>query len=175
MFFSLITPEKGADSVIEVTKKMKNVSFHFYGHIDQAYKIDFLTALATNTIIFYHGVFQGSDDLKYKELGKYNLLLLPTRWYAEGVPGILVESKIAGVVPIVTDHNFNREIVTDDVDGIVVPVSENTVSSMVAAINDLINDNQKYIHLKQNCLISANEYYIDKYIPELLKELSESC
>lgn len=170
VFFSLISPDKGVDEIIETAKCLPDVEFHFYGPIREDYKHYFEAVVDSSKNIRYHGIYKGNDEQKYEELRKYDLLLLPTHWYAEGVPGILVEAKIAGLVPIVTDHNFNKEIVHNEIDGIVIPVGINTSMELTKSISSLKNDHERYLRLKKGSIASASDYYIDSY----LKEISES-
>lgn len=170
VFFSLISPDKGVDEIIEAAKCLPDVEFHFYGPIKENYKQYFETVVASSNNMRYHGIYKGNDEQKYEELRQYDLLLLPTHWYAEGVPGILVEAKIAGLVPIVTDHNFNKEIVHNEIDGIVIPVGATTRMELIKSISSLKNDHERYLRLKKGSIASASDYYIDSY----LKEISES-
>ena len=97
--------------ILQAARILPQVLFHFYGEIKKDYEQDFYAAVREVGNVVYHGVFSGSADAVYQELGQYDVLLLPTRWKAEGLPGILVEAKISGLPAVVSDHNFNREIV----------------------------------------------------------------
>ena len=62
----------------------------FYGPIESKFDGVFKRTVSELENVHYMGIFKGSDEEKYKELRKYDVLLLPTRWKNEGVPGILV-------------------------------------------------------------------------------------
>ena len=94
VFFSRVTPDKGIDIVLDTAKILSSVEFHLYGEIDSAYCDTFTNALSISSNITYHGVFKGRDEEVYGELSKYDVMLLPTRWKFEGIPGVLVESKM---------------------------------------------------------------------------------
>ena len=102
--------------------------------------------------VSYKGVFTGSDVEKYNELSVYDVLLLPTRWKNEGVPGILVEAKIAGLAEIVSSQNYNAEIVTDGEDGVV--LRDNSIDSLRKAILTLSEDNKLLDSMKYKSWMS---------------------
>ncbi len=169
VFFSLIQPQKGADLVMEAAKQTPEISYAFYGPVDEAYKDEFLHALDQVNNAQYYGAFSGTPDEVYNELSKYDVLLFPTRWPAEGVPGTLVESKIAGVPAIVSDICYNAEVVEDGVSGVV--LKENTAEELAKAIEGLDADRDALYRLKRGAKQSAEKYYIENYMEELLKKL----
>lgn len=169
VFFSLIQPEKGVDFILEVAKQLTNIDFHFYGDVVNTYKEDFFNTLEVEKNLFYHGVYDGNEKDKCFELSQYDILLLPTRCPTEGLPGVLIEGKMAGLVEIVTDHNYNREIVKDGVSGIV--LKENSVVQLKKEIEYLSNNPEILMSLKKGSKLSAEDYYIDKYVPDVLEAL----
>lgn len=171
VFFSRVTPDKGIDIILDAAKKLFNVDFHLYGEIDSNYSDTFSNILSNLTNVTYHGVFKGKEAEVYEKLSKYDVMLLPTKWKNEGVPGVLVESKIAGVPSIVSDICYNAEIVENGVSGIV--LKENTVCNLVGAIEILDNNRAELYRLKVGAKQSAETYYIENYIDDILKKLEE--
>ena len=168
VFFSIIQPEKGVDLILQAAERMPGTEFHFYGELQKAYEAEFRAALQKSNAV-WHGVFRGNADEVYRELSQYDVLLLPTRWKAEGLPGILVEAKIAGVPAIVSDHNFNREIVRHEEDGIVIP--DVTADKLVTILQKLDCDRQKLLAMKRKSRASAEDYYIDVCASEVVRTL----
>lgn len=166
LFFSLIDKAKGADIVLDVASQLTDVEFHFYGQISEEYYHNFMDRMRGLNNVFYHGVFKGNPDEVYTELNKYDLLLLPTRWKAEGVPGVLVESKIACLPAIVSDINYNSEIVCHGKDGIV--LEKNDSAHLEAAIRYLLSNQDFLIKMKENCKETAEQYYIDTYVESII-------
>ena len=169
VFFSRITPEKGIDIVLDTAKLLPEVEFHIYGEIDGAYNNTFTNEVLGLSNTIYHGVFKSKGTKVYDELSKYDVMLLPTKWKYEGVPGILVESKIAGIPAIVSDICYNAEIVEDGVSGTV--LKENTVERLVEAIGCLDEDRGKLDQLKYGAKQSAEMYYIENYMDDILQYL----
>lgn len=161
VFFSSVQPEKGVDFVLKAAEALPNVDFIFYGKIVDGFKEDFLNNVESLPNVSYCGVFKGTSEEVYAELSQYDVLLLPTRWEAEGVPGILVEGKIAGLAEIVTDHNYNAEIVENGQDGIV--LKNNTVEELIEAVLYVQENPDVLKKMKLNSRKSAEKYYIENY------------
>lgn len=169
VFFSLIQEMKGVDLILKAAERLPEVDFIFYGEIDTGYKETFNNTIVQLSNTEYRGVFKGSDDEKYEELRRYDILLFPTKWKTEGVPGILVEGKIAGLPAVVSDVSYNAELVQDEVNGLV--MKENTVDALVDAIKRLDKNRENLEMLAHNCLQSAKKFYIDNYIDEIVADL----
>ncbi len=172
VFFSRVSPDKGIDIILDVARTLSTVEFHLYGEIDSDYHDVFTKELDQLANATYHGVFKGKDAEVYDELSKYDVMLLPTRWKFEGIPGVLVEAKIAGIPSIVSDICYNAEIVEDGISGIV--LKENTAICLTEAIRHLDQNRSELAKLKFGAKKSAERYYIDNYLEDILKKLEES-
>lgn len=169
VFFSQIQPEKGADLVLEAARMLPHVEFSFYGEIVDDYKDIFMSRVNAQQNVSYYGVFKGSIDAVYGELSKYDVLLFPTKWDIEGVPGILVEGKIAGLAEIVSNKSYNAELVQDGVEGVV--IAENTGNCLAAAIQQLAEDRDFLNSMKKGSRESSERYYIENYIESIADNL----
>lgn len=169
VFFSQVQPEKGADLVLEAARMLPNVDFSFYGNIVDDYKDIFMNRVNAQQNVSYYGVFKGSIDAVYGELSKYDVLLFPTKWDIEGVPGILVEGKIAGLAEIVSNKSYNAELVQDGVEGVV--IAENTGNCLAAAIQQLAEDRDFLNSMKKGSRESSERYYIENYIESIADNL----
>lgn len=169
VFFSLINEMKGVDIILDTAEKMKNVTFDFWGHVEDGYTSRFQERVKRANNVQYKGVFKGSSNEVYDLLSDYDVLLLPTKYTTEGIPGVLVEAKIAGIPSIVSDVSYNREIVSDGIDGIV--LRENDSTNLQSAIERFQRDTNLLNKMKMNSRISAEYYYIENYEDVLLNEL----
>ena len=170
VFFSLISKEKGVDIILNVAEEIPSIKFYLYGEVSEEYTDEFYRHLKRCENVTYKGVFRGNSEEVYNELRKYSVLLLPTRWKAEGVPGILIEAKIAGVPAIVSNQNFNAEIVKNGQNGIVIEnCNEDELKKAIITLNQDISLRDK---MSSQAIQSAEEYYIDRYIPSIVQMLS---
>lgn len=169
VFFSYIDEMKGVDIILDAAKRTSETHYSFYGDISEEYKDKFLKAIASLKNCSYNGYFNGKPSEIYTLLQKFDLLLFPTKWECEGVPGILVEAKIAGVPVIASKNSFNGEIVEDGVDGIL--LKENNSVSLCNTLNCLRCNKDTIIKMKKACQITSKKYYIDQYIKGIVEML----
>lgn len=174
LFFSKICEEKGVMEIVKMyallEKRQKcEVKLDFYGHISDSIRDKFETFLKLNENVCYRGVFDAATPGLYEKLNEYDVLLFPTLWKWEGIPGILVEAKMAGIVPIVSDINYNAEIVIDGKEGIV--LKKDYAQNLTKAIICLMNDRELLYKLKQGSYDSRKRYAIENYRNMLKKEL----
>lgn len=170
VFFSLVSTDKGVDLVLEAAKSLPNIDFNVYGRIEKGYE-EFQKQVNELDNVTYMGIFDSVKGDVVTELNKYDIHLFPTRWPNEGVPGVLVETKMAAVPSIVSDVCYNAELVVNGKEGVV--LKENTVEALVAAISALDADREKLDAMKAASLESAERFYIDRYIDLLVAELSD--
>lgn len=169
VFFSRISIDKGADLILDAAKIIPNIKIDFFGEIDKEYEKNFLEAVSLNDNTEYKGIYNVFEDSVYEKLNEYDLLLFPTKWKHEGVPGILIEAKIAAITAIVSDFAYNRYIIHDKVDGIV--LDENSPERLAEEIIKLSIDKQNLINLKSASKKDGERYYVDNYINEIVKIL----
>lgn len=169
VFFSLVCKEKGADIILDTARNLPNVSFHFYGEIEPNYRKEFLDTVNAIANVQYHGVFDSLANNPIGELRKYDVHLFPTRWDCEGIPGVIVETKIAGVPTIATTNSYNNELIKDGSTGLL--MRENTSDELVRLLRLLLDDPSQLNLMKQLTKESAEEYYIDNYLDSLIDKL----
>ena len=172
VFMSAIRPEKGVDIILEAAKIMSDVSFTFYGEINERFRYEFEKSVANMKNVNYKGIFTGNTEAIYNELSQYDILLLPTRWKAEGVPGIFVEAKIAGLAIITSAQNYNSEIIKNGKEGII--LKENNAKNLVNALKIINQDREVLMDLKEGSLVSAKKFFIENYIDSIVREIEGS-
>lgn len=175
LFFSLISKDKGADIVFEavniLSNRGMNYSIDFYGHIEKKYRDEFEKKVRSSNYVNYCGVFRADQESVYTKMQQYELLLFPTRWKNEGVPGVLVEAKFAGLPAIVSDINFNSEIIEDEKTGII--LKQNTPNGLANAIERVYSDRRWLMEMKKNARVSGENYLIENYIEDIVQMIKE--
>lgn len=164
VYFSVICAEKGMDEVISAVEEIKKgYAIDIYGEIVNRYKDTFQEFLQKHPEVHYRGVFNSASGNVYKELNQYDVMLFPSYWKGEGVPGTLIESKIAGITAIASDWNFNKEIVIDGVEGIILK------GSLTDAMINLIEHKEELYRLKVGAFKSRIRYDIKTYKKDLMQ------
>lgn len=171
-FISKICEDKGVDVILKSDKILKSkgvdYSVDFYGHIDRGFEEYFLHSVETSSNLFYKGVIKYENENTILDVLKnYDVLLFPTRYHGEGIPGILVEAKLVGVAPIASMWNYNDELVNNGVDGLI--MEENTPERLSDAIIKLINERDYLNFLRSNSYMSGEKYLITNYIDEIIE------
>jgi glycosyltransferase involved in cell wall biosynthesis len=177
LFFSLISKDKGVDNILEASrlldKKGITYSIDFYGHIDKELKQTFQNFIESNENLNYSGVLKSTDKNElYEKLNSYDVLLFPTKWKNEGVPGVLVESKIACLPAIVSNINYNSEIVENGKTGIV--LNDNSPIELANAIEKLYLNRDLLIEMGHNVKNSSEKYLIENYIIDIVNEIKRN-
>ena len=174
--FSRVMKEKGIEDAIKaiqtINKEKRKVicTLDIYGLIDEGYKGRFEKIMG-----------KASDEIKYcgkvsykksvETIRKYYALLFPTFWPGEGFPGTIVDAFSAGLPVIATNWSCNGEIVNNKKNGILYP--NNEIKDLKEAIEYLINDPDKTMEMKKNCVCSAERYQPDKYIKKIVKRIGD--
>ncbi len=163
LFFSLICKEKGVDNILVAAKAHPDMVFDFYGSILEGYEEEFHREMEALPNCRYHGVFASDGVNVYGKLHEYDLLLLPTRYLTEGIPGVLIEAKIAALPAIVSDVSYNRHLIADGKSGIV--LRENTADALIDALASLTPG--RVDALKSGALESAKDYLLENNLDEI--------
>lgn len=167
IFFSRINKEKGVDKIFIAIENKKDIEIDFYGEIDSYYLDEFNENVKNSIACKYKGVIKPQNENIYSILSMYDFLIFPTRYEGEGVPGILIESKIAGLPVITTKWKYNGEIVNNLIDGII--IDNNSPNNILNAINLIKNDIDLRIKLRKNAFNNANKFFIENYIDKIIK------
>ena len=168
VFFSQISREKGVADIMELVKLLDQdgtipYTLDFYGHVVPDFKEEFEAFLPASNHVRYCGVFDSAKDNVYQKLNEYDVLLFPTRWEGEGVPGILVEAKMAGLAVIASRQNFNAELVREDQqEGIL--LDENYAEEMFQAILLLHLDSMKLQTIQNASYTSRKRFSLEEYM-----------
>ncbi len=163
VFFARIVMEKGLDVVFALSDRiskmnlMKEFTIDFYGPIADKDKEYFEKNVDKYEFVNYRGVI---SDSVYPILQKYDVLVLPTHYKTEGIPGSVVEAFLSGIPVVVTDWMYANELVSDKIDGIIVPFDncqlkfEEAVFSLLK--NEKLLDEMKIAAYKKGRLFSSD-------------------
>lgn len=173
IFMSRICDEKGVKIAVDAGKILNNKNINytldFYGSVDSTIERYFIKEVNNNDNIYYKGVFKADKHDVYNLLKGYDLLLFPTKYSGEGFPGILTESKIAGIPVIASDYCYNSEIITNRVDGII--LEELTAEKLSDIILELNKDRETLNKLREQSFISGESYFIENYSEYILNNM----
>ena len=115
--FSRIVKEKGIDDVAYAIKKMNsekiNCKLFIYGPINEDYRKEFDDLIKDNKYIQYCGIVPSNESSQV--ISKYFMLVFPTHYIKEGLPGTLIDAYFCGTPVIASDWHSAKEFVPDTV------------------------------------------------------------
>ncbi len=173
VFMARITRQKGldwvfafADYIVENSLQEK-YSITFYGPEADADKSYFEKKVAGYEFVDYRGALQPSEI--YETLSQYDVMLLPTHFYTEGLPGSIVDAYIAGIPVIVTEWKYSHEFVDDGINGYIVPF-ENGIMQMIDRLLTLERDRAHLQQFKANARVKRMEFAPPKLEAIIVRE-----
>jgi glycosyltransferase involved in cell wall biosynthesis len=146
VFLSRIMRRKGLDSIFQFLEKQHaNIIIDFYGPLIPEDKAYFETACGKYPNATYKGIVE--QDQIVDVLANYDVLLLPTEFYTEGLPGAIVDAYFAAIPVIVTAWQNAYEFVKHGQTGMIVPF-ENGFHEFEEAILKMRDDRTYLNQLK---------------------------
>ena len=178
VFLSRIIPEKGCNTIIEAVRILNekykdDFVVDFYGSIDEEYKAIFKDKITKIHNISYKGFLDLRNQKNYDILAEYDAMLFPTYWHGEGFPGIIIDAFVSGLPVIATDWSLNADIIENGKTGII--LKENTVESLVDAMDAMINNPKAVELMRKTCQDSAMDFDIKNVVSDKLLEKIGIC
>ncbi len=173
--FSRIEKEKGILDAIDVIEKYNSkngnkIFLDIYGRVENSFKDEFKKAISKNEFIKYIDAID-----PYKSVGvieRYDLLLFPTRYRTEGVPGTIIDAYFAGT-PVLASRWDNFDEIIDE--------NETGFGYSFGDINDFYNrlswisSNKKVLKgVSKRCLSAADRYTPNKTMSVLYKNIDKN-
>lgn len=164
--FSRVMQEKGIEDVIEVVRNINETSkeiiytLDIYGQIDENYKERFQKISKEFPVyIKYKGLvpFNGSVDV----LKEYFVLLFPTHFYTEGIPGTIIDAYAAGVPVISSKWESFNDVVNSQVG---FGYDFDNIEELKRILNLLKNETTKIFSMKKECLKKASKFNSKKVV-----------
>lgn len=171
VFLSRVMPEKGTEMVFRIGDHLARrypsgeVTIDVYGQVAEGYE-SFPAKAAAATCVAYRGVLAPEDI--HDTLARYDMLLLPTRFYTEGFPGALLDAYIAGIPAAVSRWAYAEEFVRDGVTGFVCGADD--TAAFCRAIDTLFDDRERLLAMKRAAREESQKYAPEK-VWDILKPL----
>ncbi|WP_213864848.1 glycosyltransferase [Vibrio crassostreae] len=161
IFLGAIKESKGVNTILEASDNLISGHVDFYGPILEP---ELRRSIEESNNCYYKGICQHEDILD--TLNGYKCLLLPTKHFGEGYPGVIIEAYSLGIPVITTDWQSIPEIVDNGITGFLIPPSD--VKELNSKMSEVIGmDNKKYEMLSSNC----TSYFNNNFDSRLLSEI----
>lgn len=118
-----ITEKKGLSLIIELFKDKyisSKCDISIYGQVDPLYADFFYSEIKKNSSVIKYGGLLDPETV-VNLIKQYDLLLFPTQYFTEGMPGVLVDAFMAELPALVTRWEYADEMIDDNLNGFIVP------------------------------------------------------
>lgn len=165
VFMSRMVKMKGLDTIFSLCDRIKEnglddrISIEFYGPYDRdnadGSKEYFESNITKYSFTKYLGA--AKPDRINGILEQYDVMLLPTHYYTEGLPGSILDAYMSGIPVIVTKWKHATEFVDDGKTGYIIPFDDDG-TALFDAVMDLFNNTAKLDNFKKRSVVKASEY-----------------
>jgi glycosyltransferase involved in cell wall biosynthesis len=143
----------------------QKVTCDFFGPIHDELRDEFLEGLKSLPGARYCGVAEAGTGPQL--IAGYDALVLPTYYDTEGQPGVLIEAMHAGVPVISTQVRTFPELITDGVNGFLVPLQDG--DSLADAIKQLAENPDLTKRMGDANRQKGQEFRADAVVAKMLK------
>ncbi len=122
VFWARVNQQKGVEECIDVVKKVSqvdkiNITLDIYGQCKEEYLNVISKSFSDN--IKYKGAITPNNKKEYEILSQYDILLFPTRYYNEGLPGTIIDSYVSSLAVIASNWKYAKEYIKNGENGLI--------------------------------------------------------
>ena len=161
VFVARINKMKGLDTVFLLADYIKDkyegrdIFIDFYGPIYKPDEEYFYKELRKYDFVSYKGELQ---PVSVNEIvSTYDVMLLPTHYYTEGLPGSVLDAYMSGIPIIVSKWKHAEEFVEDKKTGFIIPF-ENGINELKSVIDILYENPMMLSKMKKNAYKASFKY-----------------
>lgn len=171
--FSRVMDEKGITEAIRSVKRINELkkceycTLDIYGPIEDSYKEQFEKELKGCGAAKYCGVIEYSNSVGV--LSQYDLLLFPTKWEGEGIPGTIIDAFAAGLPVIASRWRYYNEMLEDGVTGLSFSYKEK--QPLVTQILILLENPQLIKEYGKNCREKYRHFSVEAVLEIINKSV----
>lgn len=167
--FSRVMKEKGMETAINAIKRVNEKIGHIaytldiYGQVDAGQK-EWFENLQRDfpEYVRYCGYVEANQSVEV--LRPYFALLFPTHYFAEGVPGTIIDAYAAGVPVISAKWQSYADVVDDGITGVGYDFDDEAQFEEI--LSRAVQNPESLLKLKENCILKARDY-----IPETVIQI----
>ncbi|WP_214710809.1 glycosyltransferase [Exiguobacterium sp. s55] len=172
--FSRVMREKGIEDAINIIKKINKsqneITFilDIYGQIEKGYEEEFeKLILKFPEYINYKGTINYEESVKV--LRKYFVLIFPTKFKTEGIPGTVIDAFASGLPVIASNWDSASEIIDAGETGYIYEFNNNLMLEEI--LIDIARYPNKIESMRENCLEKAKAYLPSSVMSNFTSEI----
>lgn len=173
VFFARVNRQKGIEACIRVVQEInKKTKYHatldIYGQCTNEYLEELQKMFDEN--IQYKGAVTPNNKHEYEILSKYDVLLFPTKYYNEGLPGTIIEAYISSLAIVASEWKYAHEYISDCKNGYIFKFDDyNDFYQKVLKILD----KQKIEKFKKYSNKLSKRYNIEYLLSDFIEKLKK--
>ena len=175
--FSRVVREKGIEDAIEAIQRLNGncgktvATLDIYGPVDETYKSHFEHIMTTlDDSIHYKGVVEAKKSVEVLE--NYYMLLFPTFWTGEGMPGTVIDALASGLPIIARNWEFCEDMLTDSHTALIYDFDKPQL--LCDKIRYAVEHPEIIRAMRTECVIEAEKYKEENVLKILLKDMGLS-
>ncbi|MGO3653844.1 MAG: glycosyltransferase family 4 protein [Sphingobacterium sp.] len=161
VFLSRINRKKGLDFLFSLSDRLvnvDNVEIFCYGPVNDEDKVYFYSQLKTHTNLTYGGTVPFTDVVNV--LSTFDVFIFPTKYFTEGLPGVIIEAYFAGIPVVATRWKYAQEFIDDGKSGLL--VEWDNFEDFLDKIQLLIDNPVLLNQMKESAKIYGRNYSEEK-------------
>lgn len=174
--FSRVMLEKGVEDAMMAIKQVNEtagktiVMLDIFGPINDSYRERFKSALTNfgDEYTKYCGVV--SPDESVEVIKNYYMLLFPTYWQGEGMPGTIIDALSAGVPIIARRWEYCDDMIDDLLTGLV--YANDHPEKLEEKIRFAIKNPSIILNMKKECLKKSMEFSEESVMNQIIDEIT---
>jgi glycosyltransferase involved in cell wall biosynthesis len=156
IFFSRINRLKGYEMLFRFVRETTlDISVDFYGPVFSQDNEHFMNEINNCRGAAYKGEIEPGNV--YNILKEYDLMVFPTQYFTEGLPGSVVDAAISGLPVIATGWKNASEFINHGVNGYIISFNEG-YKEMCYYIDLLYHNPEKLVEMKEKALMTSKKY-----------------
>lgn len=174
--FSRVQKQKGITDAIDTINAINShygciiATLDIYGPIDEEFKTEFYDLIDKSAdFVTYKGFVDAAKSVE--TLQSYYMLLFPTRYYNEGIPGTIIDAMAAGVPVIARKWHYCSEMLMHQINGLIYDFDDK--NGLFEMIKYSIENETVIVKMKSKCLEKADEYLFETVFRMIKAELDE--
>lgn len=172
--FSRVIKEKGIEAAAKAVATVNSrfgrqrAVLHIYGPVDPSYEEEFQSVLKEfEGIAFYRGCIPFDESVKV--LSSSYMLLFPSVYRGEGMPGTIIDAFSSGLPVIASDWHFNSELVRNGETGYCYDWRKSEL--LADRISYAIEHPEEINAMRETCLAEAAKYTPDKAMKQIRQKM----
>lgn len=176
MTFSRVSEDKGITRAIHAVSRLNRrcgpgtAILHVYGQIEEEYTAVFMQLLMDYpNDVLYMGKADPKESVNILKLGF--MLLFPSVYPGEGIPGTVIDAYAAGLPVIATDWHYNGELIRHGRTGYV--YSWEKPELLEEYMDYAVHHEEEVYGMRRFCIAEAKKYTPEAVMPYIINKLEE--